>query len=184
MHFSYPAEQMGITRDSLVWETLAFEKKKEEFLLSEHQAKYGVKPANDILNKLRNNEDKKTVGSAMVTVSGTSTVTEENLAGNAMVTKVPDTIKPASRALGIAAIATFFKKKFRTEVVAAANKRLLGEILYTYWDDYGQFGNKDPRKTGPYSTQAYTGAKEYKFFDTPHSGDHNKRKNILLDGVE
>ena len=69
-------------------------------------------------------------------------------------------------------------------MVAAANERLLGEILYTYWDDNGQFGNKDPRKTGPYSTEVYTGAKEYKSFDTPHPDDRNKRKNILLDGVE
>ena len=41
-------------------------------------------------------------------------------------------------------------------MAAAANKRLLGEILHTYWEDYGQFGNKDPRKTGSYSTPAYT----------------------------
>ena len=68
-------------------------------------------------------------------------------------------------------------------MVAAANERLLGEIIYTYWDDYGQFGNKDPRKTGPYSTQTYTGAKEYKSFDTPHPDDCNKRKNIMLNGV-
>ena len=68
--------------------------------------------------------------------------------------------------------------------MAAANERLLGEITYTYWNDYGQFGNNDPRKIGPYSTQAYTGAKEYKTFATPHPEDRKKRKNILLDGVE
>ena len=87
-------------------------------------------------------------------------------------------------ASGIAGIGTFFKKKNRTAVVAAANERLLEEIIYTYWDDYGQFGNKDPCKTGLYSTQAYTGAKEYKSFDTPHPDDRNKRKNIMLDGLE
>ena len=65
-----------------------------------------------------------------------------------------------------------------------ANEWLLGEIIYTYWDDYGQFGNNNPRKTGPYSSQVYTGAKEYKSFATPHQEDRNKRKNILLDGVE
>ena len=109
-----------------------------------------------------NKEEKKTVGTVMVTVSGTSTVAEENLAGNAMVTEVPATIKLTSGASGIADIATFFKKKDRTAAVAAANERLSGEIIYTYWDDYGQFGNKDPRKTGPYSTPAYTGERNIK----------------------
>ena len=67
--------------------------------------------ANDILNKLRINEEEKTVERTMVTVSGTSTVAEANLAENAIVAKVPDNIQPASGALGIADISTFFKKK-------------------------------------------------------------------------
>ena len=132
----------------------------------------------------RSNEEEKTVDMAMVTVSRTSTVAEANSEGNATVTIVPETIKPASGAPGIAGIRTFFRKKNRTKVAVAANERLLGEIIYTYWDDYGQFGNNNPRKTSPYSTQAYTGAKEYKSFATPHQEDCNKRKNILLDRVE
>ena len=83
---------------------------QEKFLLSEHRAKQGVKLANDILNKLRSNKEEKTVGTTMVTVSGTSTVAEENSAGNAMVTEVPATIKPTSEASGTADITTFFKK--------------------------------------------------------------------------
>mgnify|MGYP005631639623 CR=1 FL=1 len=98
----------------------------------------------------------------MATVSGTSTVAEGNSAGNTMVTEVLATIKPISGAPGTVDITTFFKKKSRTEVVATANERLLGGILYTYWNDYGQFGNKDPRKTGPYSTPAYTGERNTK----------------------
>ena len=141
--------------------------------------------ANDILNKLRINKEEKTVNTAMVTVSVTSTVAKANLTGNAMVAKVPDAIQPASGASGDPnKITTYLKKPDRTDLVAAANERLSGGIIYTYWDNHGQFGNKNPRKTGPYSTSAYTGAKEYKTFATPHPEDRKKRKNILLDGVE
>ena len=69
-------------------------------------------------------------------------------------------------------------------MVAAANEQLSGETIYTYWDGFGQFGSKDPHTTGPYSTPAYTGAKEYKSFDTPHPDERNKRKNIMLVVVE
>ena len=119
----------------------------------------------------------------MVTVSGASTVASANSEEPTTVTTVPETIKPVSRASSSTSIGTFFQKN-RTAAAAAANEWLSGEIIYTYWDDYGQFGNKDPRMTGPYSTQAYTGAKEYKSFATPHPDDRNKRKNIMLDGVE
>ena len=69
-------------------------------------------------------------------------------------------------------------------MAAAANKRLLGDTLYTYWENYGQFRNKEPRKTGSYSGLVYTGGKEYKSFDTPHPADGHKRKNVLIDGVK
>ena len=87
------------------------EKDQEEFLLSAHRSKQGVKSAKDILNKLRSNKEEKTVDTAMVTVSGTSTVAEANSAGNATGTIVPETIKPASGAPGISGIGTFFRKK-------------------------------------------------------------------------
>ena len=43
-----------------------------------------------------------------------------------------------------------------------ANGRLLEEIIYNYWDDYGQLGNNNPCKTGPYSSQAYKGQRNTK----------------------
>ena len=87
------------------------EKDQEEFLLSEHRAKQGAKSAKDILNNLRSNEEEKTVGTAMVTVIGTSTVAEAISGWNAMVPKLPGTIKPASGAPGPADIGSFFRKK-------------------------------------------------------------------------
>ena len=87
------------------------EKDEEKFLLSAHRSKQGVKSAKDILNKLRSNEEEKTVGTAMVTVSGTSTVAEAILGWNARIPKPQGTIKPASGAPGTADIGSFFRKK-------------------------------------------------------------------------
>ena len=77
-----------------------------------------------------------------------------------MVVAVPDIIQPVSGTPGIADISKKFQN--RTIMVAAANKRLLGDILYTYWENYGQFGNKEPRKIGLYSAPAYMGERNTK----------------------
>ena len=47
-------------------------------------------------------------------------------------------------------------------MAAAANEQLLGDILYTYWENYGKFGNKEPRKTGLHLGSAYTGGRNTK----------------------
>ena len=65
-----------------------------------------------------------------------------------------------------------------------AKERLFEEIIYNYWDDHGQFINNNPCKTGPYSSLAFKGAKEYKSYTTPHEEDRNKKKSILLDRVD
>ena len=48
----------------------------------------------------------------------------------------------------------------------------------------GHSEKNNPRKTGPYSSLAYKGVKGYKSYAIPHEEDRNKRKNILLDGVD
>ena len=131
------------------------ENDQEEFLLSAHRAKKGEESTNAILNKLTINGEEKMVDKDIVTVSGTSTGAEGDLTGKAMVVEFPDAIQPASGTPGTADISKFFQN--RTIMVAAAKERLSGGILYTYWEDYGKFGNKEPRKTGSYSTPAYTG---------------------------
>ena len=136
------------------------ENDQEEFLLSAYQAKQGVESTNAILNKLTINGEEKTVDTDIVTVSGTSTGAGGNLTGKATVVEVRDVIQPSSRTPGTADISKFFQN--RTGMVAAANARLLGDILYTYWEDYGQFQNKEPRKSGLYSTPAYTGERNTK----------------------
>ena len=131
------------------------------------------------------NEEKKTGDTTMVTTSATSIIAEENSAGDAVVAIVPESMKSAPGAPATAEIGPFFGKgKNRIKLTVAANARLLEEIIYNYWDDHGQFGNNNLRKTGPDSSLAYKGAKEYKSYATPHEEDRNKRKNILLDGVE
>ena len=155
---------------------------QEEFLLSAHLAKQGVELTNAILTKLTINEEEKTVDTDIATVSGTSTGAEGNLSEKEMAVAVPDVIQPASGPPGTKDISKFFQN--RTVMVAAANKRLLGDILYTYWENYVQFGNKEPRKTGSYLAPAYTRGKEYKSFDTLHPDDCHKRKNVLIKGGE
>ena len=66
----------------------------------------------------------------------------------------------------------------------AANERLSKDIIYIYWDDHGQFGNNNPRKTGLYSSPTYTGAKEYQIYNSPHAEDRKKERYILLTGVD
>ena len=101
-----------------------------EFLLSAHWAKQGVELANAILHKLTINEEEKTVDTDIVTVSGTSTVAEGNLTGNAMVVKVPDAIQPASGALGTADISTFFQKKYNQNGGSSQRVVIRGHSLH------------------------------------------------------
>ena len=85
-------------------------------------------------------------------------------------------MKPAPGAPATPEIGPFFGKgKNRTKLTMAANARLLEEVIYNYWDDHGQFGNNNPRKTGPYSSLAYKGAKEYQSYAIPHEEDRKKR---------
>ena len=155
---------------------------QEEFLLSAHLAKQGVESTNDILTKLTINEEEKTVGTGIATVSATTTGAKGNLLAKEMVVAVTNVILPASIPPVTSEISNFFQN--RTAMTAAANERLLGDILYTYLENYGQFGSKEPRKTGLYLGSAYMGGKEYKSFDTPHPADGHKRKNVLIDGMK
>ena len=56
----------------------------------------------------------------------------------------------------------------------AANESLSKDIIYTYWNDYGQFGNTKIRKTGHYSNAAYIGVEEYLSYDSAHVDDRKK----------
>ena len=82
-------------------------------------------------------------------------------------------MKPVPGAPVTTEIGSFFGKGTnRTELTD--NERLSKNIIYIYWDDHGQFGNNDPRKTGPYSSPTYTGAKEYQSYDSPPTEDRKK----------
>ena len=74
-----------------------------------------------------------------------------NSARDAAASIVPGTMQPAPGAPITAEIGSFFGKETnRTELTKAANERLSKDIIYIYWDDHGQFGNKNPQKIGPY----------------------------------
>ena len=125
-------------------------------------AQQGVNSAKGTLKELTSSEEDKLGGTTMVTVSDTSIVAVGNSAGDAAASIVPVTMKPAPGVPVTAEIGSLFGKGTnRTELTKAANARLSEDIIYTYWDDHGQFGNNNPHKTGPYSSPAYTGAKEY-----------------------
>ena len=69
-----------------------------------------------------------------------------------------------------------------TKWAKAANDLLSKEIIYTYWKDYGQFGDKKTCTTGHYINTVYTGAKEFRGYDTARVLDQ-RMKAIMIDGV-
>ena len=149
---------------------------QEEFmlssLLSKMGAQQGVNSAKDTLKEPKISKVAKTVDTAMITVT---IVAAGNSEGDAAVSTVLGTMKPAPGATITTEIGSFFGKATNTtELTKAANERLSKDIIYIYWDDHGQFGNKNPRKTGSYSNPAYTGAKEYQSYNRPHAEDRKK----------
>ena len=147
-------------------------------------AQQGVNLAKDILKELTSSKEDKTGDTTMVTASDTSIVAAGNSAGDAAASIVPETMKPAPGAPVTAKIGSLLGKgPNRTKLTKAANARLSEDIIYTYWDDHGQFRNNNPRKTGPYSSPAYKGTKEYQSYDIPHAEDHKKEAYLVRRGV-
>ena len=119
----------------------------------------------------------------MVIVSNTTIVAVGNSVGDTTASKVLGTIKPAPGAPVTTKIGSFFGKGTnRTKLTKIANERLSKDIIYIYLDHHVQFENNNPHKAGPYSSPAYTGAKEYQSYNSPHAEDRKKR-HILLTGV-
>ena len=135
-------------------------------------AQQGVNLAKETLKDLTISKVAKTVDTAMIIVSDTTIVAVGNSAVDGAASTAIGTMKPAPGAMVITEFRSIFGKGTnRTELIKAANERLLKDIIYTYWDDHGQFGNKNPRKTGPYSNSSYTGAKEYLSYDSAYVDD-------------
>ena len=152
--------------------------------LSKVAAQQGVNLANTALKDLKINELAKTVDTATITVSNTTSVAVGNTTVGGAASAATGKMKPAPGATDTTKFVqpTLGKGTNRAELTEAANERLSKDIIYTYWDDYGQFGNKKTRMTGYYSNSAYTGVKEYLSYDSTHVDDH-KRKAIMLDGL-
>ena len=144
--------------------------------LSKMGAQQGVNLAKETLKNLTISNLAKTGDTAMITVSDTTIVAVGNSAGDAAASTVPGIMKPAPGTTVTTEIGSFSGKGTnRTKLTKAANERLSKDIIYIYWDDHRQFGNNNPRKTGPYSNSAYTGAKEYLSYDSAHAEDCKKR---------
>ena len=151
--------------------------------LSKKEAQQGVNSTKANFKDLTISEVAKTMETATITVSNTTIVAVRNSAVDRAASTATGTMKPAPGATVTTEFESIFGKgTSRTELTKAANEKLLKGIIYTYWDDPGQFGNKNPRKTGPYSNSVYMGAKEYLSYDSAHADDRKKR-HILLDGV-
>ena len=69
-----------------------------------------------------------------------------------------------------------------TERLKVVNEQVSNDIIYKYWEDYGQFGNKQPRTTGLYSKEMYTNSSAFLSYDTAHAEDR-KLKHMITDGL-
>ena len=139
-------------------------------------AQQGVNLAKETLKDLTISKVAKTVDKAMIIVSNTTNVAVGNSAGDAAASTVTGTMKPAPGATVTTELGSFIGKGTNTtELMKAVNERLLKDTIHIYWDDHGQFGNKNPRKIGPYSNSSYTGVKEYLSYNSAHAEDRKKR---------
>ena len=90
------------------------------------------------------NEVTKTVDTATITVCDTIIVAVGNTVVDGAAAAATGTMKPAPGATGTTKFRSIYGKGTnRTELTKAANERLLKDIIYTYWNDHGQFGNKN-----------------------------------------
>ena len=90
--------------------------------------------------------------------------------------KGADDVVPAGAAAGKETSLTL------SERLKAANNQTEKDIMYKYWENYGQFGDRKPRKTGPYSKDIYVNAPAFTSYDIAHKDD-SKGKKKMLDGM-
>ena len=152
--------------------------------LSKVAAQQGVNSPNTTLKDLKINKLAKTVDTATITVSNITRVAVRNTAMDGAASAATGTMKPAPGATDTTKFGqlTLGKGTNKDELTKVANERLPKDIIYTYWDDYGQFGNAKTYKTGHYSNSACTGVKEYLSYDSAHVDDY-KKNAIMLDGM-
>ena len=77
---------------------------------------------------------------------------------------------------------TLHKETNMTERAKVANDLLSNAVIYTYWKDYGYFGDTKLCTTGHYAHSVYTGAKEFLSYDTFYVTDQ-RIKAIMLNWV-
>ena len=70
-----------------------------------------------------------------------------------------------------------------TKCLKKANEQISNDTIYKYWGDYGQFGDKQPRTTGPYSKDIYTNLSAFLSYDTAHAEDC-RSKHLIIDGLK
>ena len=144
-------------------------------MLLDHELKLtaqeGVTSAKVTLGSLKITESSKTAATITITISKetTSVAVTETAVGRAVIA-VEGTMKPVQGALATTNFgkSTLGKETNMTKQAKAANDLLSKEIIYTYWKDYGQFGDKKTHTTGHYANAVYTGAKEFRSYNTNH----------------
>lgn len=71
-----------------------------------------------------------------------------------------------------------------TARLKAANETLSKDIIYTYWNGFGQFGDKKICMKGSYTNVIYTGQKEFLSYNTAHASDLRSKHILLLTGMK
>ena len=158
-------------------------------MLIEHKLKLAAKGrvvlAKVILESLKITEPAKTVTTTTITVSKeTTSVGAAETADGVAVILTEGTMKPTQSAWAttIFGQSTLHKETNMTKRAKAANDLLSEAVIYTYWKDYGQFGDTKPRTIGHYANSVYTGAKKVLSYDTAHVMDQ-RMNAIMLNGV-
>ena len=156
---------------------------KENFMLSAHQSKLaaqeGVTSTNATLKSLKITELAKMVATATITLNEETTSVEvANTAVDGAGIATAGTTEPEQGASNTTKLGQpTLGKEAKTDI-----ELLPKASIYTYWENYGQFGDMTNCKTGHYSNSIYTGVKEYLSYDTAHHTDL-KMKAIMLEGV-
>ena len=148
-------------------------------------AQEGVTLAKATLESYKITQSSKTVATTTITVSEETTIiaVAETAVGEAGIA-AEGTMKLAQGAMTTTTFgqSTPGKETNMTERMKVANDLLSKEFIYIYWKDFGQFGDKKTCTMGHYANTVYTGAKEFRSYDTAHILDQ-KMKAIMIEGV-
>ena len=162
---------------------------REQSMIIEHKTKLAAKDAAKTLEQLQITDSVKKLATTQTNLSkGTATTAAaeagaERAAILAVATVSVGTTTTVTAGPAVGKVAMIAARQLQqvsaslttTERLKKANEQILNDTIYKYWGDYGQFGDKQPSTTGPYSKDIYTNSSAFLSYDTAHADDRRSK---------